>query len=221
MNMHISIYLYIYRWVIAWNLSIKKCKLRKNKLNSTTNRRSYSILKSPMPAKHSQSSSKNSNRILSFQYLYIYRYPILIFLDPFELWFCYCYCIFRLYTLWTAASDWVITHGQWLTSSFTSLNADYMTKVIVNSSRIAVRTMKLYKNVKEGPYIVSTQLKNKVFIISISVSVSIKTNIRSNYLLLFYIYPYRLICRLMNSNLLCPWLRNSAILEYDPGIGRT
>ena len=69
---------------------------------------------------------------------------------------------FRLYTLWITCSDWIITHTQWLTSPFIVLNADQISKFIMECSRVAVRSIKIYKNKKEGPAYVAQQLKSKV-----------------------------------------------------------
>ncbi|PRP87942.1 putative dynein heavy chain [Planoprotostelium fungivorum] len=65
-------------------------------------------------------------------------------------------------TLWSTATDWILTHSRWLSSTFVSLNADHMSKFLTDSSRVAVRSIKLFKNKKEGPFHVATQMKNRI-----------------------------------------------------------
>lgn len=48
-----------------------------------------------------------------------------------------------MHLLWTTASDWVITYNNWITASFTTLNADQIAKTVSLTSRVSERTIKV------------------------------------------------------------------------------
>jgi dynein heavy chain len=65
-------------------------------------------------------------------------------------------------TFWITASDWVIVHEQWITSLFSSLNSDFINKVITNSYRTVLRVSKQLRGKKEYTFAAAGLLKQKV-----------------------------------------------------------